>query len=294
VSVQPLVSVRTITYNHEKYIAQCLEGILMQRTDFPFEAVIGEDCSTDRTREIVLAYAKKYPDKLRVITSEENVGVVQNALRVQRACRGKYQAFCEGDDYWIDPLKLQKQVDLLEAHPDLTLCFHNVFVVRETDFRVRLYVTFALKETLNFAEACPISIPTASVMARSEILASLPQWRFDVWDPDTVLLLWCAHHGNLGYLNEIMSVYRRHPGSLTSSMRPLLAKRQADALYAYQKFDQETLYQHTDIIQTVIEQKNEYFRRKRSGRWYYLLHPHKMIATLKKNYALIGNLKKRY
>ena len=281
-SVQPLVSVSTITYNHEKFIVQCLEGILMQRTDFPFEAVVGEDCSTDRTREIVLAYAEKYPDKIRVITSEKNVGAVQNVQRVRRACRGKYLAFCEGDDYWIDPLKLQKQVNLLEAHPDITLCFHNAFVVREPDFSVSLFYTTAPRETLTFAEACPINIPMASTMARIEILASLPPWRFDVWDSDTVLRLWCAHCGNLGYLNEIMSVRRRHPGGLTSSMKPLLAKRQSDALYAFQKFDQETLYQHTDIIQAVIEQKNEYFQRKRLGQWYYLLHPSRLIAILKR------------
>jgi glycosyltransferase involved in cell wall biosynthesis len=137
-SVPPLVSVRTLTYNHEKYIAQCLEGILMQRTNFPFEVVVGEDCSTDRTQEIVLAYEKKYPDKIRAITSERNVGAARNIVRVQQACQGKYHAFCEGDDYWIDPLKLQKQVDFMEAHPDVSLCFHNVFVVKESNYSVRL------------------------------------------------------------------------------------------------------------------------------------------------------------
>ncbi|MBI4315421.1 MAG: glycosyltransferase, partial [Chloroflexi bacterium] len=130
-NVLPLVSVRTVTYNHEGFIARCLEGILMQRTSFPFEVVVGEDCSTDRTREIVLAYAAEFPDKIRVITSERNVGGARNAVRVQQACRGKYQAFCEGDDYWVDPLKLQKQVNFMETHPEIPLCFHNAFVINE-------------------------------------------------------------------------------------------------------------------------------------------------------------------
>lgn len=152
--MRPLVSVRTVTYNHEKYIAQCLEGILMQRTNFPFELVIGEDCSTDRTREIVLAYENKYPDKIRAIVSERNVGVAQNALRVMRACQGKYHAFCEGDDYWIDPLKLQKQVYFMEAHQDVTMCFHNALVVKEDGLGVYPFFKTALKEKLTFADAC--------------------------------------------------------------------------------------------------------------------------------------------
>lgn len=117
-SKNPLVSVKMITYNHEPYIAQAIEGVIMQETDFPIELIIGEDCSTDRTREIVLDYQKKHPDIIRVITSEKNVGMQKNSFRTNKACRGKYIAICEGDDYWIDPLKLRKQVDFLEANSD--------------------------------------------------------------------------------------------------------------------------------------------------------------------------------
>jgi glycosyltransferase involved in cell wall biosynthesis len=120
-SKNPMVSVKMITYNHEFYIAQAIEGVLMQETDFSIELIIGEDCSTDRTREIALDYQKKYPDIIRVLTSEKNVGMHKNARRTEKACRGKYIAFCEGDDYWHHPLKLQKQVDYLEAHPECGL-----------------------------------------------------------------------------------------------------------------------------------------------------------------------------
>ena len=117
-SKNPLVSVKMITYNHEPYIAQAIDGVLMQETDFPIELIIGEDCSTDRTREIVLEYQKKHPDIIRVITSDKNVGMHKNAHRTEKACRGKYIAFCEGDDYWIDPLKLQHHVEFLKKNQD--------------------------------------------------------------------------------------------------------------------------------------------------------------------------------
>ncbi|MDD2284078.1 MAG: glycosyltransferase [Paludibacter sp.] len=125
-SKYPVVSVYMITYNHEPYIAQAIEGVLIQETDFSIELVIGEDCSTDRTREIVLEYQKKHPDIIRVITSEKNVGAKKNGNRTRPLCRGKYIAFCEGDDYWHHPKKLQKQVDYLEAHPECGLVHGDV------------------------------------------------------------------------------------------------------------------------------------------------------------------------
>ena len=127
-SKTPLVSVHMITYNHEPYIAEAIEGVLMQETDFPIELIIGEDCSTDRTAEIVIEYQKKHPDIIRIITSDKNVGAHKNGWRAEKACRGKYVAYCEGDDFWIHPKKLQMQVDYLEAHPECGLV--------DSDYRV--------------------------------------------------------------------------------------------------------------------------------------------------------------
>ena len=114
----PVVSVHMITYNHEPYIRQAIEGVMMQKTNFEFELVIGEDCSQDKTREICFEYQKKYPDKIRVLWWHENLQKVShpaggNGRRTTAHCRGEFIAFCEGDDYWIDPLKLQKQVDVM-------------------------------------------------------------------------------------------------------------------------------------------------------------------------------------
>lgn len=123
--MEPLVSVVTITYNHERYIAKCIEGVLMQRVAFPMEFIIGEDCSTDGTRAICEEYARKYPELIKLITSDSNIGYNPNELRAMKAARGKYIAYCEGDDFWTDPLKLQKQVDFMESHPDYSVCFHR-------------------------------------------------------------------------------------------------------------------------------------------------------------------------
>lgn len=115
------VSICMITYNHGKFIAQAIESVLMQKTNFDYEIVIGEDCSTDNTREIVVSYAKKYPNKVKSILNEKNIGPIPNFVKTLNMCRGKYIAMLEGDDYWTDPYKLQKQVNFLEGNPEYGL-----------------------------------------------------------------------------------------------------------------------------------------------------------------------------
>src|SRR6516164_8232942 len=117
------VSVFMITYNHGKYISEAIESIVSQKTNFEFELVIGEDCGPDDTRAICEQYAAKYPDIINLLPSDKNYGPMGNTIRVMYACTGKYVALCEGDDYWTDPYKLQKQVDFLEANPDFSICF---------------------------------------------------------------------------------------------------------------------------------------------------------------------------
>ena len=119
---QATVSVAMITYNHEQFIAQAIESVLMQETAFVVELVIGEDCSTDGTRRIVQAYAAKYPNVIRALLPEKNLGMARNYQAVWQACGGKYIAWLEGDDYWRTPQKLQKQVALMEANPHYSMC----------------------------------------------------------------------------------------------------------------------------------------------------------------------------
>lgn len=128
----PLVSICCITYNHAQFIRKCLDGFLMQQTDFPIEILIHDDCSTDGTTEIIREYKAKYPELIFPLYEEENQYQQGKAGEIDfynyRRARGKYIAYCEGDDYWIDPLKLQKQVDFMEANPEYSVCFHDYVV----------------------------------------------------------------------------------------------------------------------------------------------------------------------
>ena len=148
------VSVLVITYNHEKFIAQALDSVLMQETDFIYEIIVGEDCSSDQTRKIVLAYGEKYPDKVRLLLPEQNLGMMYNFITTYRACRGQYIAILEGDDYWTSDRKLQKQVDFLDSHQDCTACFHNVNVVYESDSKKKPSVSSSQVEAIFYPQGC--------------------------------------------------------------------------------------------------------------------------------------------
>lgn len=122
----PKLSVIVITYNHEKYIRKALDSVLSQKTDFPFEVIIGDDCSPDDTKNIVKEYKKAYPDQVRLVHREKNTGrPTLNVYETTMKCRGEYIAYLEGDDYWLDENKLQKQVDFLDAHPEYIACTHS-------------------------------------------------------------------------------------------------------------------------------------------------------------------------
>lgn len=126
-----MVSVLMTVYNHERYLAKAIEGVLMQKTKFKYELIIGEDCSTDKSRDIVIAYQKKYPDIIKAMLNPVNLGMEKNGWQVTKTARGKYIAFCEGDDYWTDPEKLQMQIDFLESHLGYSGCYHSIAVVNE-------------------------------------------------------------------------------------------------------------------------------------------------------------------
>lgn len=140
----PMVSVLMATYNHEPYIRQAIEGVMMQKTDFEFELIIGEDCSPDKTREICFEYQRRYPDKIRVLWWHENVSKLGgNGGRMRVRCRGELIAICEGDDFWTDPYKLQKQVDVFRKHPTVNLCFGGVDILYQRTGVVRKYLDHA-------------------------------------------------------------------------------------------------------------------------------------------------------
>ena len=220
---EPLVSVKMITYNHAPYIARATEGVLQQKTTFPFELVIGEDCSTDGTREIVFEYQEKYPDIICVITSDENVGGRKNSYRTTKACRGKYIAFCEGDDYWHCPDKLQKQADYLESRPECGLVYsgYDVYHVqsgkRINDFikyrNLRMPKSPSVSDFVEDEGGILVGIMTCTVMVRRALYGQIIEADPYLHQSDHFLMgdtqLWAeiATVADLHYIPESMATH---------------------------------------------------------------------------------------
>lgn len=216
------VSVFLITYNHEKYIAQTIESIVSQKTNFDFELVIGEDKSKDNTRAICEQYAAQYPNIINLLPSDKNHGPMENAIRVFEACKGEYIALCEGDDYWIDIYKLQKQADFLDAHPDYSWCFGNIEVLDEMNWGLppERYFPKVEKETITIEDIIltDVSIvPTATLFFRNQLPKPFPDFYRTTFSGDLFLHLYFADKGKAKYFNEKMAVYRNHEGGLTKS-----------------------------------------------------------------------------
>jgi glycosyltransferase involved in cell wall biosynthesis len=209
------VSVAMIAFNQERFIAQAVEGVLAQRADFEWELVIGEDCSNDGTRAICEAYQRRYPEKIRLLLRDGNVGMMRNFIETLEACEGKYVAICEGDDYWTADHKLQRQADFLDANPEYSISFHNVNSVWDDGRSEPALLcrpgqpnryTFENIVQENF-------IPTPSVMFRNHLFGKFPEWFATLQMGDWPLHILNAQHGAIGYLDEVMAVYRRHQGS---------------------------------------------------------------------------------
>jgi glycosyltransferase involved in cell wall biosynthesis len=216
------VSVTMLTYNHERFIAQAIEGVLMQQTDFKVELLIGEDCSTDGTRAIVRRYGERYPEQIRLLLPESNLGAYANAIGVLRACRGQYIAYCEGDDYWTSKDKLQKQAAFLDSQPDCAMCFHKAIVFHEDGSREPAYLPWTDQKEISTLQDHLIAnvIPTCSVMYRRGLIGGLPASARKLKFSDWVSNLLLAQHGKIGYINEVMAAYRIHPGGSWSKLSP--------------------------------------------------------------------------
>lgn len=213
------VSVLMITYNHERYIAQALDSVLMQQVAFDYEIVVGEDCSTDATRAILRRYQQQYPERIRVLLPEANLGMVGNFIATYQQCRGEYIALLDGDDYWSSAEKLQRQVDFLDAHPECSACFHNVLVHHEgAPERDRLFhepplgkSSFTLKEIVSSH-----FIPCCATLFRARLFPEFPTWYREMPMQDWPLHVLNAEHGDYGYLDEVLAVYRVHGGGAWS------------------------------------------------------------------------------
>lgn len=213
----PVVSVCIITYNHGKFIRKCIEGVLMQETDFAFEIIIGDDCSTDNTAAVIREMQALHPHIIKPIFHSSNVGGVNNAYKYcYPKLTGKYVAICEGDDFWTDKQKLQKQVDFMERHPSVSLCFHRVNTVDENGDETARQDELPMVRTYNENEIFHLSIPTLSILFR-KCFDIIPEELFRVKSCDTFLCGMLATYGKGADLGFVGASYRVHRGGIYSS-----------------------------------------------------------------------------
>lgn len=224
-----LVSIRCLVYNHEPYLRRCLDGFVMQKTNFRFEAIVHDDASTDGSAAIIREYAEKYPDVIKPIYETENQYSKRDGSLsriMDEACKGKYIAMCEGDDYWTDPLKLQKQVDFLESHPDYGLVHGDVkyYIYEKGVFKGRIGLIFSkYNSNANIDDKKNMfydimfgrySISTLTVMYRKDIFDSIEKLKtFRMGD--TPLWLDFSQKSKIGYIDDVFGVYVKHQGSAT-------------------------------------------------------------------------------
>lgn len=244
-----MVSVCMITYNQESYIAQAIEGILMQKTNFQFELVIGEDCSTDNTRLICKEYKKKHPDIIKLLLPKKNLGSNENFNQIIKMSLGKYLALCEGDDYWTDPYKLQKQVDFLECHPDYGMCYTNFNILFNRTGKVIQNVAKSLHDRY------PMIYSNQEEFIIKKGYVCPPSWLFlrsiflqynpidSACDGSFCMFSYFISKTKIYFMNDVTCTYRVLNNSASHSSDPLIDyKRRKDLLeLQFQLIDQYKL-----------------------------------------------------
>ena len=249
------LSVAIITYNHEEYIGQAIESILAQNVNFEYEIVIGEDCSTDGTRAVIAAFHRRYPERIKLLFRDQNVGVMRNFTGTIETCYGEYLALLEGDDYWITTGKLQKQIDFLDAHPECAICCGRARALYEAgtqNFDVGLDLVpqlpagpYTIEDILkgNFVMTC-------TAMLRRKYISQFPKWFFEMKLGDWPLCAMVARYGTIELLDEVMATYRIHSGSVWSSVSQGI--RAEESLRMLRALDKELGYEYTGAIRDGI------------------------------------------
>jgi len=251
----PFVAVYMITYNHASYISMAIEGILMQKTTFKYKLFIGDDFSTDNTRNICLSYKEKYPDRIKLFLNEKNIGPNNNARNIYAACHSsgaKYVAMCEGDDYWTDPFKLQKQVDFLEKNPQYSFCFHKVFGY-EHDRNIGENPLLDDARTFGIEDLIiDWKVNTCSLVYKKAALTGPLLHMPDVAAADYAICLALALNGPYYYLPDNMAVYRRHAGSVTHTGMLSGLNLVNDTKKLFSAFNAATAFRYKRLVEKKI------------------------------------------
>lgn len=258
----PLVSICCITYNHEKFITKTINGFLNQETNFNYEILIGEDCSTDNTRNIIEEIASRHPQKIRLFANAQNMGARKNFQNIRKNAKGKYIAVCEGDDYWTDTLKLKKQIAVMEKNPDISFCFHSAKMVTAggiaTGIKLRPYASSGKHGIEDIIRIAGGGIPSQSKIYRRELMLDPPDWHKNAHVGDMATDLYLSSFGYGYYLDETMSVYRLGArGSWTRKLYsgPNLIEKKINMLKKdielYDNFNEFTGYKNNETIEKI-------------------------------------------
>jgi glycosyltransferase involved in cell wall biosynthesis len=214
------------TYRHERFIKQAIEGVMMQQTNFAIQLVIGEDFSDDGTRALCEEMAQRNGLRIKLLPSDRNYGQNHNLSRTIAACTGKYIAICEGDDYWIDPQKLAKQVQFLEDHPECVMCFHPINAVNQDDQLLDQQPPGPAITHYKANEFFHIFVPTLSLVFRN-CLQFFPDEFFQVKSTDAFIVAMLSGYGNGARLGFVGGCYRKHEGGLYNRLTTLEKYKQA-------------------------------------------------------------------
>ena len=206
------ISVIITSYNHQAYIEQCVESILGQKGDFEMEIIVGDDCSRDRTGAILEGYRQKHPNLIRILHDDKNLGITRNLKRCLDACTGEFIAICEGDDYWTDPYKLQKQSQYLRARPDFAMCFSTLNLYYEAENKFVLFedqLKFP-RDEVNIHDLIKNNLigNFSCCMYRTKAVRKLSPRLFEFFTVDWMFNMAISQIGRIGYIRESLSVYR--------------------------------------------------------------------------------------
>jgi glycosyltransferase involved in cell wall biosynthesis len=261
------VSVCMITYNHENYLKQAIQSVLIQKTQFDFELVIANDNSPDNSILIIEEFINQHPNghKIKFLNNKENQGIMPNFINALKNCNGDYIALCEGDDYWIDENKLQKQVDFLEKNADFAICFHKVNVENNGTISEDTITSISNQTTTINDLARGNYIHTCSVVYRNHLFADFPNYFYTSPIGDYFLHMLNARYGKIHFINQTMAIYRVHNTSYWSS------KQQNEREIIWIDFLNNIKENFNSDIQKLLQKQVFEIRYRKSSFWKKLL-----------------------